>query len=428
MTGYARPVTTFDPRAWWFVLMAMTGCSSATTPAASHDAGERTDAASDALVSFDGGHAPTPDATTPLDAAHDAATVADAQPATDASDASSPLDAVVSPPDGPPMNPVLALGACVGTSKALTVSDQMPYVAVAVGSDSGEFVLDYGSTFSSVDLAAFAAPGPTTSGCDASLLGSICTVDAFAFFGPPSSVILTTEDYADVSGSVRQAGIIGTDFLSEQVFTLDYAGGNAYAAPQASACSSAALTAAGFVALSTTGFFENDLALLEPFTDVDGQASSGESVPNVPTVPVSVAGVSAVAQLDTGFDDAVTPFSVNVNKAFYTAITGAHPGALVRDAAMDETLTTCVDGVSESVEAYQLAPGTTFDFMGASATAARTYAHAVLFVKSAPAAASSCGGIGTWTVPAAQVGASFYVDLKSLVFDPFGAVVWVPRP
>jgi hypothetical protein len=188
------------------------------------------------------------------------------------------------------------------------------------------------------------------------------------------------------------------------------------------------MTSAGFLPLSTAGFYENDLSLLEPLTDVDSAGSSGTSVPNVPTVSVSVAGAKALAQLDTGFDDDVTPFSVNINPAFLAEINAANPSALVRDASLDATLTTCVEGVDESVEAYRLATGTTFDFVADGGTVARSYASAVLFVKNTPASAASCGGIGTWSVPAAQVAASYYNDLKVIAFDPYGARVWIPKP
>jgi hypothetical protein len=368
--------------------------------AAPPDAGDalvREDAAPDAPISLDA----------PDDAGHDAG------------------------PDAASPSGIAALTACLGASVPLTISGQMPYVSVAMtagsGTESGEFVLDYATTFSSIDLSAFAAPGPTTSGCNASELGSDCTVGGFVFFGPPSSVVLETEDFSDVSGTVRQAGIVGTDLTSEHVLTLDYAGGHAYAASPSTACSASALTAAGFASLTTAGFFENNLALLEPGTDVDSNDAEGESVPNVPTVSVSVAGTKALAQLDTGFDDSVTPFSVNVNQAFYTAIVGANASALVRAASLDESLSTCVSGVSEPVKAYTLASGVTFDFVGAGSSVARSYASAVIFVKETPAAAQECGGIGTWTVPAAQVGASFYVDMGALVFDPFGAEVWIPH-
>jgi hypothetical protein len=46
-------------------------------------------------------------------------------------------------------------------------------------------------------------------------------------------------------------------------------------------------------------------------------------------------------------------------------------------------------------------------------------------VKRTPSAARSCGGIGTWTAPAAQLAASFFVELGVVVFDPFGSRVFV---
>lgn len=415
------------------ILSAATGCGSSSPTSSSQDGGLVKSPTGDASGGADvmdagtrtrGEGGAVHEASVDAPGHHEGAVVSDA--ASGSKDAAPTHDAAPRLGDGG--DPALALGSCVGTAEPLLVAYQTPYVDVAVGSQMGEFAIDFGSTFSSIDLSAFTSPGPTTSGCDPTQLGVTCTVDAFAFFGPPASVSLVTESFAGLGGSVRQAGIIGTDFLSEEVFLLDYAGSRAYAASQATACSPSALMGAGYVALSTGGFYENDLSLLEPFTTVDSQASSGESVPNVPTVPVTIAGVSAVAQLDTGFDDGVTPFSVNVNKAFYQAIVAAHPGALVRDAEADESLSTCVSGVSEPVEAYTLASGTTFDFVASVGGSARSYAQAVLFVKETPASAQSCGGIGTWTAPAAQVGASFYVDMKSIVFDPFAARVWVPRP
>jgi hypothetical protein len=46
-----------------------------------------------------------------------------------------------------------------------------------------------------------------------------------------------------------------------------------------------------------------------------------------------------------------------------------------------------------------------------------------LFLKDSPAEIRRCGGIGTWTRPAAQLGASFVND-GTLVVDPFGQRLW----
>jgi hypothetical protein len=371
------------------------------------------------------GGPPPADAGRESDSSHDSGTPpVDSAQGMDAREASAQDTA---PPDSSSTDPLTALTACLGTKKTLTISGQMPFYDVPIGTLSGEFVLDFASTYSSIDLSAFPSPGPMTSGCDASELGQVCTVADFAFFSTPGDVELVTEDFSDIMGTVRQAGILATDFLSEHILTLGYSAGLVFASPASSFCSDAQMTSAGFLPLSTAGFYENDLSLLEPLTDVDSAGSSGTSVPNVPTVSVSVAGAKALAQLDTGFDDDVTPFSVNINPAFLAEINGANPSALVRDASLDATLTTCVEGVDETVEAYTLGAGTTFDFVADGGTVARSYASAVLFVKNTPASAASCGGIGTWTAPAAQVAASYYNDMKVIAFDPYGARVWIPK-
>jgi hypothetical protein len=206
-----------------------------------------------------------------------------------------------------------------------------------------------------------------------------------------------------------------------KIVTLDYAGRRIFASPDSGFCGDVALGTAGLVALSSSGFFSNDLSTLSPMSTVDSTATSG-SVPNVPTVPVRIAGVSAVAQLDTGFDDSLVRFSVNVNPAFRDAVLAADAGALVRDASHDLTLSTCTGG-SESVQAYKLGTGRAFDFVESSGAAARTYPSATIFVKTS--SPKACGGIGTWTVPAAQVAASFFVDMGTMIFDPYSSRVWV---
>jgi hypothetical protein len=151
-------------------------------------------------------------------------------------------------------------------------------------------------------------------------------------------------------------------------------------------------------------------------------------VPNVPTVTLRIAGVAAHAQLDTGFDDALVPFSVNVNAAFAGAIAAVDPDALVRVPAKDLALSTCLAGVSEPVEAYRLADGVAAGLVDASGTVARAWPSATVYVKRTPPSAFVCGGIGTWDAPAAQLSGSFTADLGAVVFDPFGGRVWVRPP
>jgi hypothetical protein len=218
---------------------------------------------------------------------------------------------------------------------------------------------------------------------------------------------------------------LGTDFLSTGIYTLDYAGKRMlHAESKAAACTDDELLKAGFAPLSTAGFFANDFARLKPLQDVDRDAVGTITVANVPTVPVRIAGTDALTQLDTGFEDSVVPHSINVNVAYLEAVQAASPGALIRDAAHDLTLSTCA-GVSEPVEAYRLADGRAFEMIDVQGGRARTWGDATVFVKRTPAAARKCAGIGTWSVPAAQIGASFFTDMRVVVFDPIASRVWI---
>ena len=137
-------------------------------------------------------------------------------------------------------------------------------------------------------------------------------------------------------------------------------------------------------------------------------------------------GVEAFAQLDTGFDDAVVHNSININTVYLNAILAQAPGTLVRANGLDLTLSTCV-GMPEPVTAWRIAPGHQLEFVASDGTVAHAAPDAVLFAKNTPAAARVCGGIGTWTVSAAQVAASFFVDAEAVVFDPVRSMVWMPR-
>jgi hypothetical protein len=343
-------------------------------------------------------------------------------PSGDAGDASH----VVTPPgtpdgglDAADASGPSALPSCLGASLPLAITTG-PHLSVTVGAapaaQAGPFLVDYATTGSTIELTAFAAPAPPATGCTPSLLGQRCTFADLDFFGAWGAVTLVTST----------ASILGTDFLAHGIYTLDYAKKQMRHAAAQGACSDAALSAAGLVALSTAGFFASDLALLRPQQDLDSAAAAGLQVANVPVVPVRIAGTPALAQLDTGFDDGVVVHSINVNVAFFDAINLGAPGALVRDAARDLTLSTCA-GVAEAAEAYQLAPGNSFDLINEAGAIARVWTSATVFVKRTPVAAKHCGGIGSFTVAAAQIGTSFFNDLRALVFDPYASRVWVGR-
>lgn len=327
-------------------------------------------------------------------------------------------DGGVSAPDATTATGVLP--ACLGTSIPIVITTG-PHASLAVGAAPsphvGSFLVDYATTGSTIELATFTAPGPTATQCNPQLEGQLCTFADLDFFGPWGQVTLRTSS----------ATILGTDFLAHGIYTLDYTNKRMlHVASKGAACADASLTAAGLAQLSTAGFFASDLSLLKAQRDIEAAAPSGLQVANVPVVPVKIAGTAALAQLDTGFDDKVVPHSINVNVALLDAVNSASPGALLRDPVADLSLSTCA-GVSEPAEAYHFAAGQGFEVVDTDGAVARSWATATVFVKRTPAAAIKCGGIGTWSVPAAQIGTSFFSDLGVLVFDPYASRVWVAR-
>lgn len=321
--------------------------------------------------------------------------------------------------------------ACLGASLPITIAGGLPYAKATVGrapqAGVGSFMLDLATTLSTIDLAAFGSGGPQPTNCDPTLLGQRCSFHGFDFFGDWGDVVLVTADHAGYgAGVVRPAGILGTNMLSQIVLTLDYAGETARRATADAFCDDDALRALGLAPLSSAGFYASDPKQLRDMTSVMSDATPGVHVPNVPSVPLRIGGATAPAQLDTGFDDYLYPLSINVNEAFYAAIVKASPDALVRASSRDLSLSTCA-GVSEPVEAYTLAAGKAAALVDEDGNDAFSAADATVFVKRTPAAARRCGGIGTWTAPAAQVGGTLFARVGTTVFDPFTSRVWVKK-
>ncbi len=378
--------------------------------------------------------------------------------AVDASSEIVPFDAGPKKPDAggdaalpPVVRKPPVLPSCLGDTLALRAAGEKAYVAVKMSpptdasvpdageagspaSSIGDFLVDFGSNSSTIDLNGFkGSTPPTPSSCfgDASIPGASCSFPHFDFFGPWGTVALSTADYGVLFSSLRQSGIIGTDFLANYPFTLDYENGRIWRGSKTAFCSDAQLLAAGFSPIPTGGFFVNDSSKLRPLSEViaapDAATTKNFVVPNVPTIPITIGGVSALTQLDTGYDDRVTRHALNINQALLEQLRAKDPGLLTRTPDEDLFLTTCVGGLSQKAEAYTLRKGTAVDFIAQGGEVGRRDVGNVVFVKEQSADAARCGGIDTWTVPAAQMGASFLVDSFAVVFDPITSRVWIPR-
>ena len=315
---------------------------------------------------------------------------------------------------------------CLGKPMQMRVSREMPYALVTVGGSAGYFALDYGANVSSIDMAAMPEAKPAAGSCDPAKLGQTCVFAGLNFGGDQGRAALLTADYSRLNLDLRQAGLMGTDFLSESAWTLNFANGAISRAGKDDFCSPDALRGAGFAAMTTAGYFTSDTSSLLPLNVLDENYEGRLSVPNVPSVPVRIAGVEAVAQIDTGYSDYIVRHSVNINQALFASIVTAAPKALVRWPENDKKLSTCVPGVQEQVEAYRLNDGAV-ELVGEDGAAVRAFSQAVIYVKRTPQAALVCGGIGTHTRPSAQLGGSFMDDLGVVILDPFASRVWAHK-
>jgi len=306
--------------------------------------------------------------------------------------------------------PAAPLPSCLGETRSLVISSGMPYTPLRVQGRTGFFVLDLGADGSAISPGTFLGRrGPLP------LQGSGNTFAGVDFFGPQAPLRLNVQDHSAIRGPLPQAGLIGTDLLSNHVWTLDYANGLLRRADQASSCADGVLRQAGFQPLSSAGYFGSNAASLScPAAPRRGPC------PNIPSIPVRIGSSMAVAQVDTGYDDGLHSPSLNINRAWFNQLTRSvrlepHPEANL-------TLSTCA-GVSEQVLAYRLPPGKAVELVGSDGSAVRRLQGVTLFLKDTPPAARRCGGIGTWDRAAAQLGASFVND-GTLVVDPFSQRLW----
>jgi len=294
----------------------------------------------------------------------------------------------------------------LGEKSVLKIGYTLPYTLVKVGGFAGYFLIDFGTTHSSIN------PDNFIDGTPAPVLNTEDQYDEFDFFGSWGKVTLNRQTYSNVKlGDFKQAGILGTDFLSLNIFTIDYEQGAVYRAGKNDFYDDAYLRSLGYKATSAAGYFSND------------QNKLNACVANIPTVPVKIGNIVAIAQIDPGFDDHLYRNSLNINQAFYNALSDAGID-LIENPAANTVLTTCKIGVNEPVFAYKLPEGVSFSIVGVDGNSFLVNPDIHLFLKQTPIEAKDCGGIGTWQVPAAQIGASFLQDAKKVIFDPFHSKVW----
>jgi len=164
-----------------------------------------------------------------------------------------------------------------------------PYIELTADGVSGHFLLDYGATRSSLSASVFAPSTDALKSVKLSLPGFDHGVFELKRYDLPPQA-------AD-----RQVGVIGTDFLS--LLTVQITESAVFLGEQP--CQPATMRARGFVPISQDHFFSSDPSAVDA------------RLPNVPIVFLRLGATQVWAQIDTGYDDAIYPHSVDINQALY---------------------------------------------------------------------------------------------------------------
>ena len=260
-----------------------------------------------------------------------------------------------------------------------------PYIAMRVLGVSGQFLLDYGATKSSLSARAF--------GTDEG--GQIQTTLPFA--QPITGDFRLRHYNLDSEPEGRQIGVIGTELLSQVSVQLTHDAVFVSAQP----CSPDVLRNHGLVAINQSLYFAADRGAFD--------------LPNVPVVFLRFGELRAFAQIDTGYDDTVYAHSIDINEPLFESLVSSD--AQLHHIA-DIGIATC-EG-HEIRRVYALASQSLI-IETDQAVPIRSIENFHLIVKPT----SGCGGIGSMQQPAAQLGASFLRDFATIIFDPFSRQVWM---
>lgn len=234
------------------------------------------------------------------------------------------------------------------------------------------------------------------------------------------SVFLRKDSRTYLQG-VQQAGVVGTDLLSEYASTVGYAERTLYRNDKDHFCSPAALAVAGFHPVSGVGYLSNDY----------GSVQNGLHHQNLTTAPVRIGSAIVWAELEYGRRRrCIPPLCLSQSSVVCKAST-----ANVLLALPDRNIanTTCARDklgkpITEPLVPYKLIPNTTFSFVTEDGSDLLASADITILLKKTPAEALVCGGIGSRSEPMAQIGASIIGAFHRVIFDPFASRTWFTVP
>jgi hypothetical protein len=270
-----------------------------------------------------------------------------------------------------------------------------PYVELHAGRRTGSFLLDYGTTQSS--LARDFVRRDASSASDS-------VVENFSLPTFASGQFLLS-DYGRLDQPPGgQLGTVGTDFLSLLTADFSFRGGRGDVILSAQSCDPNMLRARGMVPVRQRGFLSSDLKTVD------------SAMPNVPVLFLKIGGISTFAQIDTGYDDRAFPPSIDINDALYEKLVASGVALTSRGEA---SIATCRGIATNNV----FATPTVISLQTDEGRNIRPLVGAVLIRKKA----NGCGGIADMRSPAAQLGMSIISGFGAIVIDPRAGIVWIPE-
>jgi hypothetical protein len=277
--------------------------------------------------------------------------------------------------------PETAAALCGGSLYTLSYSGGTPHIDIEIGGAPARAMLDYGATKSSLRTKTPADVGYT-----------VKMETSLPLVGESEFLSRHTDPDTDA--------ILGTDLLGRFTVALDAR----TAAISTKPCAASSLKAAGFAPIDQRGFFAPD------------RTRVAKDRPNVPVVFIQLGDTKTWAQIDTGYDDDLYPYSLDINQPFYNELMAS--GVTLTPEGF-VTVRTCAGFENRPI--YSSAQSLVItNEAGTPITETRKY---YLIVKPA----NICGGIANRTTPAAQLGSSFMNLFQSVVFDPNGQMVWLKK-
>lgn len=312
---------------------------------------------------------------------------------------------------------------CAGITLPLRLATggSSPYVDIKLEQKTGPFLIDYGNGSSAIEhgVWAFTDDDVRWSGPPGDPHQSI-NLAGFGFPGwLPDTKIRFNESNLDkiVAGIGLQHGVVGIDLLVRQDLEFHYENpSSAWVAVSkyGGSCDSKALEKNGFKRISQVSHWDSNVS------------NPPDGVYNGPVVYLELAdvskpdirlGVATWAQLDTGYEDDLLPFTVDINDALFAKLMALQP-------PLTEGKKISVRGCDGKPRDRRVftAPSRILRVEDGSGEkiAEVTGFHFVLKNKD-----EQCGGISSTAVPAGQIGASFLRAFRITIFMGPSKEVWI---